>query len=226
MRRLKPTRFPRRKPSQRAFLTMYKAMRRTHGHLNWWPGETPFEVMVGAMLTQNTAWRNVELAISNLKSGEALSPRAISRMPPSYLSRLIRPAGYFNVKARRLKNLIEFFLGKYAGNIARMRHVELYKLRRELLEVNGIGQETADSILLYGLDKPIFVVDAYTRRVMSRHRYLSENESYEDIQRIFMRHLPKSVGLYNDYHAQLVEVGKRYCRKSPRCEICPLQQLL
>jgi len=147
-------------------------------------------------------------------------------MTASYLARLIRPAGYFNVKAKRLRNLIEFFLRKYAGNIARMRRVKLYKLRRELLEVNGIGQETADSILVYALDKPIFVVDAYTRRVMFRHRYLSENESYEEIQRIFMRHLPKSVGLYNDYHAQLVEIGKRYCRKSPRCEICPLQPFL
>jgi endonuclease-3 related protein len=182
--------------------------------------------MVGAILTQNTAWKNVEKAIENLKGENLLSLHKLTRLRESQLARLIRPAGYFNVKARRLRNFLEFLRVRYGGNIRKMGKAPIKRLRRELLEVNGIGEETADSILLYALGKRSFVVDAYTRRIFSRHRYLNGDESYPTIKKIFSSHLPKSIPLYNDYHAQLVEVGKDYCRKTPRCALCPLRDNL
>jgi endonuclease-3 related protein len=183
-------------------------------------------VIIGAILTQNTAWKNVEKAIRNLKREGVLTPRKLHQLPVTRLAQLIRPAGYFNVKAKRLKHFLDFFSGRYQGDVKRMRQVALPRLREELLGVNGIGEETADSILLYALGKRSFVIDAYTRRVFSRHRYLSGKESYAHIQKTFSGLLPKSEPLYNDYHAQIVEVGKDYCRKSPDCDHCPLKRFL
>ncbi|MCG3198463.1 MAG: Endonuclease III [bacterium] len=204
---------------------VYQRLREHFGHRNWWPGETPFEVMVGAILTQNTAWSNVEKAIRNLKANNALSIKGIREAREGELAEWIRPSGYFNQKARKLKALVAFIDETHGGSLARMRKVPLEELRAQLLRVNGIGPETADSILLYALDKPIFVVDAYTRRIFTRHFYLNGKPSYHAIQERFMRECPPDAEFYNDFHAQIVEAGKSYCRKRPLCAICPLEPL-
>lgn len=226
MKRLRPTLFPLRKPTRSALLKIYKALYTHYGPRHWWPGETPFEVIVGAILTQNTSWKNVEKAIAHLKSKRRLTPRRLLQLSHSRLASLIRPAGYFNVKARRLKNFLKFLDERYRGSLEEMFRTPLSRLREELLGVNGIGPETADSILLYAAQKPSFVVDAYTRRVFSRHRYLKGDESYSEVQALLAGLLPKSLPLYNDYHAQIVEVGKDYCKRIPRCDSCPLRHHL
>ena len=226
MKNYKPFRYPRRKPTRQALLKIYKALRKHFGHRHWWPGETPFEVIVGAVLTQNTAWKNVEKAVENLKKANVLNLQALHQISDKKLSELIRPAGYFNVKTKRLKNMIEFLRLRYGGRLDKMFKEKTQSLREELLAVNGVGEETADSILLYAGNKPVFVVDAYTKRVFERHRYLKGGETYEEVQKTFMKHLPQKTGLYNDYHAQIVEVGKEFCRKVPRCNACPLRLLL
>lgn len=224
MKKSRPSRYPHRKPTRQVLLKIYRALRRHFGHRHWWPGETPFEVIVGAVLTQNTAWTNVEKAIENLKKEKVLSLAGLHQISDARLAQWIRPAGYFNVKAKRLKNMIEF-LRRYR-NLAALFRGKTEGLRKELLEINGVGEETADSILLYAGRQPSFVVDAYTRRVFERHRYLKGGEEYGDIQKMFMKFLPKRVSLYNDYHAQIVEVGKTYCRKTPHCNSCPLRSYL
>jgi endonuclease III related protein len=203
---------------------VYAALRKAFGHQRWWPGETPFEVMIGAILTQNTAWTNVKKAISNLKKSKALSFKALRRISSKKLARLIRPAGYFNVKADRLKCFMNFLDHECHGDLSQLKQEAMPLLRQKLLAVKGIGPETADSILLYALDKKSFVIDAYTKRIFSRHGLASDAESYEGWREIFTRALPADLDLYNDYHAQIVRVGKDYCRKSPRCEACPLRR--
>jgi endonuclease-3 related protein len=205
---------------------IYKVLYKTFGPQHWWPGETPFEVAVGAILTQNTNWGNVEKAINNLKAARALNAKRIHEMPSSSLATLIRPAGYFNVKAKRLKSFISFFVESYQGSMERMKKEDLRTLREKLLEVNGIGPETADSILLYALGKPAFVIDAYTKRVLSRHGIMDHGAPYEDFQNLFHLSLKKDLALFNEYHALFVKVGKLYCRPKPLCEICPLKRLL
>lgn len=200
-------------------------MFRHYGLLHWWPGETPFEVMVGAILTQNTAWTNVEKAIANLKREDLLHPEKLYRLSPKKLARLIKPAGYFNVKTKRLKNFLKFFLEECGGNVALLRKQSSETLREKLLAVNGIGPETADSILLYALEKPIFVIDAYTKRILSRHFLGPQNADYHPLQKFFMSHLKPDVPHYNEYHAQLVNIGKDFCKKKPRCGECPLRGL-
>ncbi|MBI2344399.1 MAG: endonuclease III domain-containing protein [Deltaproteobacteria bacterium] len=190
----------------------------------WWPGETPFEVMVGAILTQNTNWQNVERAIAQLKSTVAFTPHAIFALPPAMLAAAIRPAGYFNIKTGRLRNFLTYFVERYNGNVETMRQQPIAQLRTELLGVRGIGPETADSILLYALDKPVFVVDTYTQRVLSRHYLVPEETTYDDVQSIFMDSLAHDVRHFNEYHALLVAVGKTFCRRTnPQCEQCPLK---
>ena len=201
---------------------------RLYGHFGpqqWWPGDTPFEIAVGAILTQNTNWGNVEKAISNLKKEKVLSCRALHKLKPDKLASLIKPSGYFNVKAKRLKSFLSYLSEKHGGSMARMKQKELHNLRNELLEVNGIGPETADSILLYALEKPIFVIDAYTKRILSRHKLVSEKAAYHDLQNIFHENLPQYMKLFNEYHALIVMLGKDFCRPKPRCEDCPLQGL-
>jgi len=192
------------------------------GPRGWWPGQTPFEVMVGAVLTQNTNWKNVERAIGNLKEADALSPEAMLAMSPARLASLIKPAGYFRVKAKRLRNFLKYFVESYDGSARRMARRELAELRPELLAVNGVGPETADSILLYALKKPIFVIDAYTKRILSRHGLCAEEDAYDELQELFMDRLAEDVPLYNEYHALIVETGKDFCRTKPRCQDCPL----
>ncbi len=205
---------------------IYNVLYKSFGPQHWWPGDTPFEVAVGAILTQNTNWGNVEKAISNLKASRALSAKKIHSMPASRLAALIRPAGYFNIKARRLKAFIGFLVENYQGSMEKMKKEDIHSLRGKLLSVNGVGPETADSILLYALGKPVFVIDAYTKRVLSRHELMGHDESYEDFQSLFHSSLRKDVRLFNEYHALFVRVGKIYCRPKPLCGICPLKHLL
>jgi endonuclease-3 related protein len=196
------------------------------GPQSWWPGETAFEVMVGAVLTQNTAWANVEKAIGRLKEEGLLTPRALDRLRPEELADRIRPAGYYNLKADRLKNLVRLVMDRAAGDEHRLLAQPTDVLRAALLEVKGVGPETADSILLYAAGRPVFVIDAYTRRTLLRHGLARESDGYEDLKTLFMDHLPADPGLFNEYHALLVSLGKRRCRRqNPRCDGCPLEGL-
>lgn len=202
---------------------LYDTLWAAWGPQGWWPGDTPFEVAVGAILTQNTNWGNVARAITALKRQELLTPQALHDLPESELARLIRPAGYYNLKARRLKNFLDFLANDYQYSMAHMADAELERLRPALLGVKGIGPETADSILLYALDKPTFVVDTYTFRILSRHGLILEACSYEELRQLFMEHLPPEVPVYQEYHALLVRLGKAWCRPQPRCPDCPVE---
>jgi endonuclease-3 related protein len=214
------------KPPPQLLLKIYRTLLDHFGHRKWWPAETPFEVIVGAILTQNTSWKNVEKAIQNLKNARALNIQTLYRMPHRQLARLIRPAGYFNVKAERLKNFLNFLFKKYQADLPKLFAAPLAELRTELLLVKGIGPETADSILLYAAQKPSFVVDTYTKRIFSRHGFFLEDSSYEDVQAFFMKRLPLRAALFNDYHAQIVKVGNSLCRRTrPLCQSCPLEFL-
>lgn len=205
-------------------LAVYERLKDFYGHQKWWPGETPFEVIIGAILTQNTAWANVEKAIDRLKKADVMTPRRMREVPLGKLAVLIRPSGYYNIKARRIKSFIRFLFKTFDGNLNNMFSTETGVLRDMLLGVSGIGPETADSILLYAGNKPVFVVDAYTRRIFGRLGLVHGPESYADIQRLFMKHLPEDVPLYNDYHAQIVALGKNVCRPQPRCALCPIRK--
>jgi endonuclease III related protein len=216
----------RRVSLRKLLMDYYAALYAKFGHRNWWPADSPFEVCVGAILTQNTAWKNVAKAISSLKQASALDPFVIYRMPVEELPQLIRPAGYYNVKAVRLRNFISLIVEKHGGDLSSLFSVPLESLREELLSINGIGKETADSIILYAAGKPIFVVDAYTKRVLERHKIIAEKADYDSIQRLFHAQLPRDVALFNDFHAQIVAVGHNYCKKQPLCEICPLREFL
>jgi len=192
-----------------------------YGPQHWWPAEEPFEVMVGAVLTQSAAWTNVEKAIRNLRVAGALSPKALRRLPLSELAALIYPSGYYNAKSRKLKALADY-LGKYQDDLDRLFAVDTYRLRRELLGVHGVGEETADSILLYAAGHPTFVVDAYTRRILNRTGLAPERDRYTDYQNLFMENLPVDAGLFNEYHALLVCLANNVCRRHPLCQQCCL----
>jgi endonuclease-3 related protein len=202
---------------------IYNTLYNHFGPRHWWPGDTPFEIAVGAILTQNTNWANVEKAILNLKKKKTLNVRALHKMPNAGLAALLRPAGYYNVKAKRLKNFLVFLADNYKGSMSRMKSSDPSVLRKELLAVNGIGPETADSILLYALEKPVFVIDAYTKRILQRHGIVSGEATYHEMQEIFHENLLQEVQLYNEYHALFVMLGKDYCRPKPRCRGCPLE---
>jgi len=212
-----------RRAGRAELLAIHDALLAAFGPQRWWPAETPFEVMVGAILTQNTNWRNVERAIANLRAARALTPAAMLRLAPEALAELIRPAGYFRVKAARLGHLLAHLRGRHRGSVARMLRAPLPALREELLGINGIGPETADSILLYAAGLPSFVVDAYTKRVFSRHGLVRADASYTEVQALFTSALPADAPLFNEYHALIVRVGKDCCRpREPRCDACPL----
>ena len=203
---------------------VYEALFDAWGPQHWWPGETPLEVMAGAILTQNTNWKNVERAITNLKEAGFLSFQALADLPTALLAEYIRPAGYYNVKAGRLHNLLAFVCEKHNGDLDAFLGQELLPLREQLLSVKGVGPETADSILLYAANLPVFVVDTYTHRILSRHQVIDEECDYHEIQALFMDNLAPDVRLYNEYHALLVRVGNVYCKKkNPDCAACPLQ---
>jgi endonuclease-3 related protein len=205
----------------------YRSLFDAHGPQHWWPGRTRFEVIVGAILTQNTSWSNVEAAIRNLRAARLVSPAAIEAVPVTKLARLIRPSGYFRQKAKKLKSFTAFLFSRYSGSLAHMFRTPTQILRERLLSVHGIGPETADSILLYAGDHPVFVIDAYTRRILERHNLATSKHSYEELRALFESSLPRDPQLFNEFHALIVHTGKHFCRKSvPRCSECSLSSFL
>lgn len=210
-------------PTGRRLTEMYHLMLRHFGPQGWWPAEGPLEMMVGAVLTQNTNWGNVERAVENLRREGLLDVQRLHDIPPEALAACIRPAGYFNVKAGRLKNLVRFVVEHYQGDLNLMLRETPGTLRHGLLAVKGIGPETADSIVLYAGHHPFFVVDAYTHRILARHHMIDEEASYHDIQELMTDALPVDVSLFQEFHALIVRTGKECCRKTPRCDTCPVQ---
>ena len=206
-------------------MEIYNLLFSALGPQNWWPAETKLEMMVGAILTQNTNWNNVEKAIQNLKEEDLLSIRGLIEIPASILAGYIRPAGYYNLKVKRLKNLIKFIEDKYNGDINKLFSFDTENIRKELLSVKGIGMETADSIILYGAGRSLFVVDTYTHRILTRHGLIEEEAGYNDLQVFFMDNLPNDVELFKEFHALIVKTGKDFCRKKPLCSQCPLEDL-
>lgn len=205
----------------------YAALYRAHGAQHWWPGRTRFEVIIGAILTQNTSWVNVERAIRKLRAAKLLTPSGIARIPLPRLAQAIRSAGYFRQKAHKLKEFVRFLKARHSGSLTRMFRTPTAELRDQLLSVHGIGPETADSILLYAGGHPVFVVDAYTRRVLERHGLAHSKATYEQIRELFERSLPPEPALFNEYHALIVRTGKENCRsQAPRCDSCPLRPFL
>ncbi len=203
-------------------MQVFEKLYRYFGPQYWWPADTAFEVVVGAILTQNTAWANVEKAISSLKKNKLLKPARLRSSDVRTIARLIRPCGYYNIKTARLKNFLEVLFKDFKGNLRLMFSLNVTALRQRLLEVKGIGPETADSILLYAAKRPVFVVDAYTRRFLLRHKLISQKAGYRQMQSLFEENLPHRLRLFNEYHALIVRLGKEFCRKEPICDICPL----
>lgn len=216
--------------TQKALESVYQTLLDAYGPQAWWPAGEPFEVMVGAVLTQSTSWRNAELAINRLKTAGAMTPEALRSLPLSRLASLIHSSGYYNAKARKLQALAVWLGEEYRDDIARLSQTETSRLRGQLLAVHGIGEETADSIILYAANQPVFVIDAYTRRILDRLGARSdsfaltpEGDSYHAYQLLFMSNLPQDAALFNEYHALLVRHGKNVCRKDPRCRQCCLR---
>jgi endonuclease-3 related protein len=205
---------------------IYNTLFKEFGPQHWWPGETRFEIIIGAILTQNTSWLNVEKAIANLKSASVLEPAKLHALDIAVLASLIKPAGYFNVKAKRLKNFLNWLFENHNGSLQSVDRVNTSSLREQLLAIKGIGPETADSILLYAFNRPVFVVDAYTARVMVRHRLVSEYDlTYDSLQDLFTSHLEADAKMFNEYHALIVRLGKDFCKPRPNCDCCPLRHL-
>jgi len=204
---------------------IYDRLFKSFGKQYWWPGDTGFEVVIGAILTQNTNWSNVEKAIKNMKAAKIFTPKKLYEIDQDKLAELIRPSGYFNVKAKRLKHFIEWLFLNYNGSLSKLFKLNFATLRGQLISVNGIGRETADSIILYAAEKPTFVVDAYTKRVLVRHGVITEDYDYDAIKEVFENNLPKEVPLYNEYHALIVMVGTHYCKPKMQCEECPLKDV-
>lgn len=203
-------------------LTIYYRLLAAYGPQHWWPGDSPWEVIVGAILTQATSWANVEKAIANLKAANALDPATLCRIPQEQLAQLIRPCGYYNAKAGKLKAFAQYLQEFYNGDLNLLFALDIPALRRELLNIYGIGPETADCIILYAANKPIFVIDAYTTRIAARLGLARPKATYAELQALFMDNLPTETPLFNEYHALLVRLGKHACRKEPRCSLCPL----
>ena len=206
-------------------MDVYRRLLESYGPQDWWPGDSPFEIIVGAILTQATSWANVEKALDNLKNAGLLSPKGLRDIPIDELAALIRPSGYFNVKARRLKAFIHHLWDAHGGDLDEMLASNGADLRRDLLAINGIGEETADDILLYAANKPFFVIDAYTRRILERVGADCGVKSYADWQQLFHDSLPPDPRIFNEYHALLVSHGKDYCRPTPRCAECCLRPI-
>ena len=210
----------------------YRLMHKHFGHRNWWPGNTPFEICVGAILTQNTSWKNVEHAITNLKAAKVLSARKIYALRHKELAQFIRPAGYFNIKAKRVRNFVDVLIGEHGASLKRMFKGKTDNVRALLLTINGIGPETADSMLLYAGNHHSFVIDAYTKRIFNRHNWCGEKSDYDELQTLCSETLNHESGMakidyWQDYHAQLVGVGSHYCKtRNPLCNKCPLKPLL
>jgi len=201
----------------------YDALYARFGPQYWWPGDTPFEVMVGAILTQNTNWKNVEKAIGNIRKAGLLDPVALRSIDVGRLAELVRPAGYYNIKAARLMSLLRMLVDDFGGDMDALFEGSVAVLRERLLSVHGVGPETADSIILYAARKPTFVVDAYTCRMACRHNLILEDAAYDEVKAVFEENLPLDANLFNEYHALIVRLGKEFCRKTPVCAGCPLE---
>lgn len=210
---------------RKALLRIYHLLRRRFGHRGWWPGETRFEVMIGAILTQNTNWGNVEKAIGEMKRRGMMEPWGLAEADVRAVEKAVRSSGYFRQKAARVRDFAKYLVKNYGGDLDLLFAKRLPGLREELLSLNGIGPETADSILLYAGGKPVFVVDAYTKRSFARIGLLGKDAKYYEVQGFFEGNLPRDVELYKDFHAQVVELGKEYCRPKPRCAECPLKEV-
>ena len=208
--------------TNKRLIEMYDRLLNHFGQQEWWPAQTKFEVIIGAVLTQNTNWKNVERAIENLRRDKLLSLSALQVISQPELAERIRPAGYYNIKANRLKNLIKFIYEGYGGDLGNLLQDETSTIREGLLSVKGIGPETADSILLYAAERPVFVIDAYTHRILVRHQMCDETTDYYALQELFTSHLPEETKLFNEFHALIVRMGKEFCKKKPLCEKCPL----
>ena len=206
-------------------MEIYNLLYDAFGPQHWWPGETQIEIAVGAILTQNTAWSNVKKAITNLQNADSLSAQKLYELPKERLAELIKPAGYFNIKAKRLKNFINWLVEQYSGDFKILEDINTNRLREELLSINGVGRETADSILLYALERPVFVIDAYTNRIMQRHHLSDPEMDYEQLRDLFESNLSEDVPLYNEFHALIVRTGYLYCKPKPKCSECPLNKL-
>jgi endonuclease-3 related protein len=218
-----PPLLPRPAPRRRRLLRLYDRLHRRYGPQRWWPARSRFEVVVGAILTQNAAWRNAERAIARLRDAGALDLRTVLTLPPARLAGLLRPSGTFRVKARRLHAFARHVQERHGGHLGRLLGLPLPMLRAELRGITGIGPETADAIVLYAAGRPIFVVDAYTTRILARHGLVAPDADYAAVQAFVMAHLPHDPALFNEYHALLVRVGKEHCGARPRCEGCPLR---
>lgn len=208
--------------TQETLQHIYDALFEQYGPQHWWPGDTPFEIAVGAILTQNTNWSNVEKAINNIKRANALEARILDSLSPEKLEALIRPAGYYRVKTKRLKHFLTWLVENGDGKLANLAGHNTYDLRAELLAINGIGPETADSILLYALNRPTFVVDTYTARMATRHGLIEPPFDYHELQDLFQSNLPQDTQFFNEYHALIVRIGKNFCKPKPKCQNCPL----
>lgn len=204
-------------------LKIYDKLLNHFGNQKWWPADTRFEVIVGAILTQQTSWKNVEKSIKNLKENKVLEPKKMFNLPVNKLESLVKPSGFFKVKSKRLRSFLKFFVENYSGDLDKMFKLSLNDLRKILLSVHGIGPETCDSILLYAGDKPVFVVDAYTIRLCERYPII-KLKKYEKVRKFFEKNLPKDVNLFKEFHALIVELGKNYCKTKPLCEECPLKE--
>ena len=204
---------------------IYQVLFARYGSQHWWPGDTPFEVIVGAILTQSAAWGNVEKAIANLKKAGALNPISLRKLELSKIAELIYPSGYYNAKALKLRAFVEYLGAVHHDSLDKLFSLDIFTLRHELLDIHGIGPETADSIILYAARKPVFVIDAYTRRIISRLGLNPAKEDYSSYQALFMENLPADEKLFNEYHALFVRHGKEVCKKTPLCERCCLSKL-
>jgi len=214
------------KGKEKLLFKIYKVLLDSYGPQHWWPAETRYEVVVGAVLTQNTSWKNVEKAIRNLKNEDLIDEIKILNIDEDVLKALIKPAGFYNIKAKRLKNITKYIVENYKTTEHMARSNKgLKELRKELLSIKGIGPETADSILLYALDRESFVVDAYTKRIFSRLNIINEKMSYDEIKKVFEANLPKDLQIYKEYHALIVEHAKRVCKKNPLCDNCPIKKV-
>jgi len=204
---------------------MYRRLHNYYGEMHWWPGDSAFEIMVGAILTQNTNWRNVERALENVKREGCLDPVALWTCNDDDIERMIRPSGFYRIKTKRIRAFLEMVMGEYKGDVRQLCDTETDALRERLLAVSGIGEETADSMLLYGAGKPIFVIDNYTRRILTRHGVITDDWSYGDIQALCMRAGDNTAERYRAFHGYIVNTGKEFCRKVPRCAGCPLEMM-
>lgn len=206
-------------------IRIYSRLLAKNSNRKWWPADTPFEVIIGAILTQNVSWKNVKTAICNLKEKEILSPEKLRYLDCHEIAPLIKSSRFYNQKAIKIKNFMDFFFNEYDGDLSIMSKEDPALLRQKLLTIKGLGEETVDSILLYACNMPFFVVDAYTKRIFSRYGLIQDNASYRDVQLFFTRNLPKDIELFNDFHAQIVHLGHLICKTQPRCNLCPIRKI-